>query len=155
MLTECAWCRNTINVEDSPSSNGICTSCLVDVGGIEHTDVSSFPRSFIDALPLGAIVLANDDTIISYNLAESEITGMAPDTVEGKNFFVDVAPCTAVRAFQGVVEKMRNAGKDSQESIEFTFNHQRFKCYVSILFTYYAQADYTIINVKQLEGTAL
>ena len=155
MLTECAWCRSEVKLETGEGENGICASCLVDVGGIHHTDVSNFPRSFVDGLPLGTIILSNDDTIISYNLAESAITGMTPDEVEGKNFFKDIAPCTAVQDFQGVVENMRNMGEDSQERIEFTFNHRNFKAYVNILFTYYSQADYTIINVKQLEGTKL
>jgi photoactive yellow protein len=55
----------------------------------------------LDALPFGAIRLDTQGTIISYNTAESKLTGRDPSAVAGRNFFTEVAPCTNVQAFAG------------------------------------------------------
>lgn len=55
----------------------------------------------LDQLPMGAIKLAPDGTILSYNFTEGKRAGYDPKQVIGKNFFTDVAPCTRVEAFHG------------------------------------------------------
>ena len=55
----------------------------------------------LDALPFGAIRLDKEGKILTYNLAESNLTGRKPDDVVGKSFFTEVAPCTNVREFAG------------------------------------------------------
>ena len=55
----------------------------------------------IDDLAFGAIKLDAEGTVLSYNTAESEITGRKAADVIGKNFFTDVAPCTKTPTFQG------------------------------------------------------
>ncbi|HEX8457321.1 MAG TPA: hypothetical protein VF656_08490 [Pyrinomonadaceae bacterium] len=55
----------------------------------------------LDALPYGAIRLSSYGTIISYNATEGRLTKRVPERVLGRNFFLDVAPCTDVREFHG------------------------------------------------------
>lgn len=56
----------------------------------------------LDALPFGAIQLNADGTILQFNEYEANLSNRrAPDTI-GRNFFLDVAPCTNVREFHGV-----------------------------------------------------
>ena len=64
-------------------------------------DLSHLPPELLDALPFGAIQLSGDGTITAYNRGESALSGLAPKDVIGKNFFRDVAPCTAVQEFGG------------------------------------------------------
>jgi len=59
----------------------------------------------LNRLAFGAIELDAKGTILKYNAAEGAITGRDPASVIGKNFFRDVAPCTATPAFKGVFEK--------------------------------------------------
>ena len=53
-----------------------------------------------ESLTFGAIQLSPTGVILSYNYAESTITGRSPADVIGRNFFDDVAPCTRTPAFR-------------------------------------------------------
>lgn len=55
----------------------------------------------LDQLPFGAIRLDDTGKVLSYNLAESKLTGRDPKRVIGRNFFTQVAPCTNVQIFAG------------------------------------------------------
>lgn len=47
----------------------------------------------IDDLDFGLIVSGRDGVVVAYNANESARSGLRRDTVIGRNFFVDVAPC--------------------------------------------------------------
>ena len=77
----------------------------------------------IDQLAFGAIQLDGSGTILKYNSAEGDITGRDPSAVLGKNFFKDVAPCTARREFKGRFDEGVKANK-LNTLFEYTFDHQ-------------------------------
>jgi len=58
----------------------------------------------IDRLAFGAVQIDATGRVLSYNAAESGITGRAAASVIGRNFFSDVAPCTNTPAFKGVFD---------------------------------------------------
>jgi photoactive yellow protein len=58
----------------------------------------------IDRLAFGAVQLDASGRVLSYNAAETGITGRAAASVIGRNFFTDVAPCTDTPAFKGVFD---------------------------------------------------
>lgn len=68
----------------------------VDLGYINQVDPDE-----LDALPYGLIVLDADGRVLFYNETESRYAGYEREDVLGKNFFLDVAPCTRVKEFQG------------------------------------------------------
>lgn len=55
----------------------------------------------LDDLPFGAIQLDPEGRILSYNMAEAQISGRSRDEVIGKSFFEEIAPCTNVKEFAG------------------------------------------------------
>ena len=55
----------------------------------------------VDDLPFGVIVVDRSGTILEYNTYETEMTGFSKERVLGRNFFHDVAPCTAIKEFEG------------------------------------------------------
>jgi photoactive yellow protein len=55
----------------------------------------------LQALPFGAIVVDLEGTILSYNQYEAQLSRLDSKRVVGKNFFRDIAPCTAVQNFEG------------------------------------------------------
>jgi photoactive yellow protein len=67
-------------------------------------------REQLDELPFGAIRLDDDGGVCEYNAYESQLTGLAPDVVLGRNFFRDVAPCTNNALFRGAFERGVAAG---------------------------------------------
>ncbi|MHC4940115.1 MAG: PAS domain-containing protein [Planctomycetota bacterium] len=63
--------------------------------------MTSMSRDELDRLPIGAIRLDKDGTILEYNAAEARLAGREPAEVIGRNFFTEVAPCTNVQEFAG------------------------------------------------------
>jgi len=58
-------------------------------------------RAELDTYPDGVIVLSPDGSIVRYNKTEASLARRSADETIGRNFFTDVAPCTAVKDFQG------------------------------------------------------
>lgn len=87
-------------------------------------DLSRMTKDELDALPYGAIRLSSYGTILSYNAAEGRLTRRTPARVLGRNFFLDVAPCTDVREFHGRFrELIRGEGSLLYEfAFEFPFD---------------------------------
>jgi photoactive yellow protein len=81
------------------------------------------PDSIKNGLPFGLVKLDLKGTILEYNMAEGELTGVDPAWAIGKNFFDDVALCTKTQAFygrflEGVKKGFLNAVFD------YTFDHR-------------------------------
>ena len=81
------------------------------------------PDSIKDGLPFGLVKLDLVGTVLEYNMAEGELTGVDPKWAIGKNFFDDVALCTKTPAFygrflEGVKKGFLNAVFD------YTFDHR-------------------------------
>lgn len=77
----------------------------------------------IDKLAFGAIELDKNGTVLKYNSAEGAITGRDPAAVIGKNFFREVAPCTAKPAFKGVFDAGVKAN-NLNTMFEYVFDNQ-------------------------------
>ena len=89
------------------------------------------PDSIKDGLPFGLVKLDYKGTILEYNMAEGELTGIDPKWAIGKNFFDDVALCTKTQAFygrflEGVKKGFLNAVFD------YTFDHREIATQVKV-----------------------
>lgn len=71
-----------------------------DQNDIENS-LAQLSTSQIDNLAFGAIQLDATGKVLSYSRMESQITGRDPKDVVGKNFFMEVAPCTRRPEFYG------------------------------------------------------
>jgi photoactive yellow protein len=69
--------------------------------GVPFEEIGRMTDGELDGLPFGAIQLDAGGTILSFNRKESELSGRARESVVGKNFFTEVAPCTNVQNFAG------------------------------------------------------
>jgi photoactive yellow protein len=56
--------------------------------------LESVPPGGIDDLGFGLIVMDRDGRVTGYNRAESELSGLPVSEVTGRNFFIEVGPCT-------------------------------------------------------------
>jgi photoactive yellow protein len=75
---------------------------VVKFEGIDISEViNRMPESVKNDLPFGLLKLNNDGTILEYNMAQAEISGIKAGDVLGKNFFLDVAVCTQRPEFYG------------------------------------------------------
>jgi len=75
----------------------------------------------LDELPFGVICLDPDGLILRYNLAESRLARLDRAHVLGKNFFRQVARCTARPEFQGRVEAFLRAREGDPVEHRFPF----------------------------------
>jgi photoactive yellow protein len=63
--------------------------------------VDDLSAAELDELPYGIIQLDARGVILKYNATESRLAQLPQQEQIGKQFFVDVAPCTKVREFYG------------------------------------------------------
>jgi photoactive yellow protein len=80
----------------------------------------------LDALPYGMIQLDSQGVILRYSAAESRLSGLSAAECVGRNFFTDVAPCTAVAEFEGRFREGVRAGQlDAVFNFRFNFRPPR------------------------------
>ena len=82
---------------------------LIDRAEIER--IERMGERELDQLPLGAIRLDRNGTILACNQTEADLAGRKKENVIGKNFFTDVAPCTNVQEFAGKFRDGVQTGK--------------------------------------------
>ncbi len=104
----------------------------MDVAGAQ--EIFDLAEGEIDALPFGLIALDPDGTIAQYNAYESKLARLAKDRVLGRNFFTDVAPCTAVKDFQGRFERFAAEPGKGAESFDFVFRFAFGTQFVNVTF---------------------
>lgn len=88
----------------------------------------------LDSLPFGVITLDRRGTIVEYNLYESDLSGLKHDDVIGRNFFHDVAPCTALQDFEGRFEAWLDSHETQIEPFSFEFKFPGRRTNVSVIF---------------------
>jgi photoactive yellow protein len=93
----------------------------IDVDVHDTARLADLTEQELDRLPVGAIRVDADGRILFYSRAEAEITGREPQQVLGRNFFRDVAPCTAVPEFYGRFRRGVLSGM-LHTAFDFTFD---------------------------------
>ncbi|MFN3628968.1 MAG: PAS domain-containing protein [Casimicrobiaceae bacterium] len=92
-----------------------------------NTDISSvldrLPPEDINRLPFGLVKLDSQGTILQYNIAEASITGIKPEDVIGKNFFLDVAVCTQRPEFYGRFREAMDHDRVLNLIFDYTFQN--------------------------------
>jgi photoactive yellow protein len=107
------------------------------------------PLERIDELPFGAIVIDPDGTIRAYNEYETRLSRLEREAVLGKNFFRDVAPCTAVQAFEGRMRTFLETSDRVSESFDYFFPFAHEAVTVEITFLRLRQQGQILIAVER------
>jgi photoactive yellow protein len=107
----------------------------------------------IDDLPFGLIAVDEHGTIEQYNSFESRLSRLPKERVLGRNFFRDIAPCTAVQGFQGRFERFAQEPGDGAESFDFLFRFAFGTQHVSITFLRSAKRKQLRILVNRFDET--
>lgn len=96
---------------------------------ISFDHIESMSEEEIDALPVGVITLDLQGKISRYNRMEAQLARLDQHAQLGKDFFVDVAPCTANPEFQGRFKTLAAKEGGGNEKFDYTFRfswgHQR------------------------------
>lgn len=113
--------------------------------------VDTMTEKELDRLPHGAIQLSTDGTVLQFNAYESKLANMARESVIGKNFFKEVAPCTDVQEFYG---RFRDgvAKKNLHENFRYHFAFRQNPRDVTVTLFYSGRTDTVWVFVKPLDG---
>lgn len=128
----------------------------IDFDGVDLAEViNRIPANSRAILPFGLVKLSTDGTILEYNMAESEITGIRPEAVVGKNFFLDVAVCTQRPEFYGKFREGIAKGVLNQMfDYVFDYNMEPTRVRVHMFSSHdHAGAKFVWLMVKRM-GTA-
>jgi photoactive yellow protein len=89
---------------------------------VSSNDLAAMSPDEFDGLAFGVIQLDRDGVIKAYNRWEATLARRSASTVLGRNFFLEVAPCTNVAGFRGHLDRIAAAGKGAYVfDFEFLF----------------------------------
>jgi photoactive yellow protein len=108
----------------------------------------------MDELPFGAIVIDAAGTILRYNQFESQLAKLDAQRVIGKNFFRDIAPCTAVKAFEGRLEDFVASDERMSVTFDFRFAFAHGPVDVAVTFMKMHGEDTFLIAVEHLPSAS-
>jgi photoactive yellow protein len=105
----------------------------------------------LDVLPFGAIVVDFEGNVASYNQYEAALSHLDAERVVGKNFFHDIAPCTAVQAFQGKMREFVRSKERVSEAFDYFFPFAHGATDVSITFVKLPDRKSILIAIEKVE----
>jgi photoactive yellow protein len=82
--------------------------------------LESIPPDGIDDLGFGLIMMNRDGQVIGYNRAESELSGLPVDAVTGRNFFIEVGPCTN----NYLIAQRYQDSEELDEQLDYVFTYR-------------------------------
>lgn len=113
--------------------------------------VDSMSEHELDQLPHGAIQLSTEGMVLKFNEYESKLANLRKESVIGKNFFKDVAPCTDVQEFYGRFRK-GVAEKNLHENFRYHFAFLQNPRDVTVTLFYSGITETVWVFVKPLEN---
>ncbi len=155
-VVECAWCGEVIERADDPNapadrvSHGVCLDCLGGLLDMPVTDMHALDSEDVNRLPFGLMELTRMGVVRRYNVTEAEMAGLAVDSVLGKDFFREVAPCTQATEFEDRWRELLASGGGDAD-FEFVFRFQRGHRLVRIRMIVEDDGDRNLILVQDLE----
>jgi len=113
--------------------------------------IDSLTEKELDRLPHGAIQLSTEGIVLQFNAYESKLANMARESVIGKNFFKEVAPCTDVQEFYG---RFRDgvAKKSLHENFRYHFAFRQNPRDVTVTLFYSGITNTVWVFVKPLDS---
>ena len=112
--------------------------------------LADLPMSEVDVLPFGAIRIDSEGTIRTYNQYEARLSRLDATRVVGKNFFRDIAPCTAVKAFEGRMREFIASADHVSTTFDYFFSFAHDAVDVAITFVK-LENDEIMIAVERIE----
>jgi photoactive yellow protein len=151
----CVLCDRTLGVEPGKRSGpsiGFCPTCAGELGIVPVESLLHLGPEQYDTLPFGFITVDRDGVIQGFNAFETAYSGLREDAVVGRNFFLDIAPCTAVREFEGRFRDMITGEGESVARFRYVFRFAGGERLVQVSMTFIASEERGIIIVRDLDA---
>jgi photoactive yellow protein len=121
---------------------------------MEHAQLSQLAyitNADLEPAPFGGVIVDGTGTISLYNAYESALANLSADRVIGKNFFLDVAPCTAVAAFEGRFLEFVASEEPVSDQFAYFFPFKHGSANVLVTFVKRAEPDSYLIVIERVE----
>ena len=82
------------------------------------------PLDGIDDVGFGLIVMNRDGQVTGYNQAESQLSGLPVPEVTGRNFFVEVGPCTNNYLVAQRYQDSVKLDEELDEQLDYVFTYR-------------------------------
>ena len=105
----------------------------------------------LQVAPFGVIIVDRSGTIVHYNAYESHLAHLTPERVIGKNFFHEVAPCTAVAAFEGRFLEFLELDDSVSDSFAYFFPFTHGDVDVLVSFVKRSVPDSILIVIERVD----
>lgn len=146
----CAWCGEPLRPR-TIAKGEVCPECVARYGFDRVDHLPRLSAEEADSLPYGLIQVDRAGTVVGYNRAEEAESGRRRDRVIGRNFFRDVAPCTAVREFEGRFREMVARGEAAREAFRYVFRLKERERLVGISLRFDPVLETGVIAVVPLD----
>jgi photoactive yellow protein len=103
----------------------------------------------LDGLDFGVVRMKQDGSVTAYNRFESHLSGIDPQNALGKDFFVQVAPCTNNYM---VAHRFRESG-DLDEIVDYVFTYVMVPTPVTLRLVKRADSEYQYLLVATHAST--
>ena len=151
----CVLCDRALGSTDAPRTGppiGFCPGCAGELGIVPVENLLQLRPEDYDQLPFGFVSVDRDGNIVGFNAFETRYSGLQPEAVVGRNFFRDIAPCTAVREFEGRFRGMIDADEAAVARFRYLFRFDGGERLVQVSMTFIASEDRGIIIVRDLDA---
>ena len=151
----CVLCDRSLGTDTAPRSGpaiGFCPSCAGELGIVPVESLLHLGPEEYDRLPFGFITVDPDGAILRFNAFETAYSGLEEEEVLGRNFFRDVAPCTAVREFEGRFREMIDGRVEGVARFRYVFRFAGGERLVQVSMTFIASESRGIIIVRDLDA---
>jgi photoactive yellow protein len=123
--------------------------------GAREWRLEDIAQPALDGLPFGAIVVDYEGTIVAYNDYEARLSRRDRERVIGRNFFRDVAPCTAVQAFEGRMKSFVKSKDRVSTAFDYFFPFLHGRVEVTITFIKIVERRQVLIAVERVDAEQL
>ncbi len=86
--------------------------------------LESVSLDLIDDFGFGLIVMDRDGRVLGYNQAESKLSGLPAGEVIGRNFFVEIGPCTNNYLIAQRYQDSASEGLSLDEQLDYVFTYR-------------------------------
>jgi photoactive yellow protein len=95
---------------------------FADPGLLDALEAAPLDR--IDDFGFGLIVMDREGQVIGYNQAESQLSGLPVPEVTGRNFFVEVGPCTNNYLVAQRYQERASEQGELDEQLDYVFTYR-------------------------------
>jgi photoactive yellow protein len=146
----CITCGRGLRRSRAREAIGFCPSCAGKMGWVPVEDLRGLSSEEVDRLPVGFIGLDDEGYVLRFNAYEARASGRVPQSVLGRHFFREVAPCTSIQAFEGRYARMVRQGLPAAAGFRYLFRFAGGDRLMNVFLSYRPDKGEGLVILREL-----